>query len=173
MHMPNNDNKYIDDLDFTILAHLQKEGRKPFSQIAQELGLAIGTVRNRVLRMLDDKTLNIIARVNPQRVGFNAYTTILVSIQPAFLGESSKIIAGFPEVSYLALITGDYDVMVDVMCRDTQHLMDFLINRLAKVEGIEDFKTMLILDVYQFAQPDLKLARQLASEKENELLQIR
>jgi Lrp/AsnC family transcriptional regulator, regulator for asnA, asnC and gidA len=171
--MANNDNKFIDDLDFTILAHLQKEGRKPFSQIAQELGLAIGTVRNRVLRMLEDKTLSIIARVNPQRVGFNAYTTILVSILPACLGESSKVIAEFPEVSYLALITGEFDVMVDVMCRDTQHLMDFLINRLAKVEGVKDFKTMLILDVYQFAQPDLKLARQLAPEIDKEPLNIR
>ena len=171
--MANNDEKYIDELDFTILAHLQQAGRKSFAKIAKELGLSVGTVRNRVLKMLDDKTVSIIARVNPQRVGFNAYTTILVSIQPDCLEESSKEIARFPEVSYLALITGEYDVMVDVMCRDTQHLMDFLMNRLAKVKGIKDFKTMLILDVYQFAQPDLKLARQLAPVKENELRPIR
>jgi Lrp/AsnC family transcriptional regulator for asnA, asnC and gidA len=171
--MTNHDDQYIDDLDFTILAHLQQDGRKPFAQIAKELGLAVGTIRNRVLKMLDDKTLSIIARVNPQRVGFNAYTTILVSIQPDCLGESSKEIARFPEVSYLSIITGEYDVMVDVMCRDTQHLKDFLINRLAKVKGLRDFKTMLILDVYQFSQPDLKLARHLTSEKGNEPHPIR
>lgn len=171
--MTNHDDHYIDDLDFAILAHLQQDGRKPFAKIAKELGLAVGTVRNRCLKMLDDKTLSIIARVNPQRVGFNAYTTILVSVQPDCLVESSKEIAQFPEVSYLSIITGEYDVMVDVMCRDTQHLKDFLINRLTRVKGIKDFKTMLILDVYQFAQPDLKLARQLAPEKGNEPPPIR
>ena len=171
--MANHDDQYIDDLDFTILAHLQEDGRKPFAQIAKELGLAVGTVRNRVLKMLEDKTLRIIARVNPQRVGFNAYTTILVSIQPEYLGESSKEIARFPEVSYLSIITGEYDVMVDVMCRDTQHLKDFLINRLAKVKGIKEFKTMLILDVYQFAQPDLRLARDLAPNNVNQTTPIR
>jgi Lrp/AsnC family transcriptional regulator for asnA, asnC and gidA len=163
--MANNGDEYIDDLDFTILAHLQEDGRKPFAQIAKELGVSVGTVRNRVLKMLEDKTLSIIARVNPQRVGFDAYTTILVSIEPEFLGESSKEIAQFPEVSYLSIITGEYDVMVDVMCRDTQHLKDFLINRLARVKGIKEFKTMLILNVYKIAQPDLRLAKHLAPEK--------
>ncbi len=158
--------EYIDDLDFTILAHLQEDGRKPFTQIAKELDVSVGTVRNRVLKMLEDRTLSIIARVNPQRVGFDAYTTILVSIEPEFLGDSSKEIAQFPEVSYLAIITGEYDVMVDVMCRDTQHLKDFLINRLARVKGIKEFKTMLILNVAKIAQPDLRLAKHLAPEKD-------
>jgi Lrp/AsnC family transcriptional regulator for asnA, asnC and gidA len=163
------ENVYIDDLDFSILEHLQEDGRKPFAQIANELGVAVGTVRNRVLKMFEDNTLSIIARVNPQRVGFNAYTTILVSIEPEYLEESSHEIARFPEVSYLSIITGEYDVMVDVMCRNTQHLKDFLINRLAKVKGIKELKTMLILHVLKFSQPDLRLGRDFATDRGNEL----
>ncbi len=167
--MANHEDQYIDELDFAILAQLQVDGRKPFAQIAKELGLAVGTVRNRVLKMLEDKTLRIIARVNPHRVGFNAYTTILVSVQPKYLKEVAEEIARFPEISYLSIITGDYDVMVDVMCRDTQHLKEFLTNRLAKVKGINTFKTMLILDVYQITQPDLSLAKRLSSDYEEPL----
>lgn len=171
--MDNNETTYIDDLDFSILAHLQEDGRKAFSQIAKELGVSVGTVRNRVLKMLEDKSLNIIARVDPHRVGFDAYTTILVSIEPDCLDESSQVIAQFPEVSYLASITGEYDVMVDVMCRHTQHLKDFLTNRLAKVKGVKEYQTMFILHVYKIAQPDLRLAKSLAPAKDVAPIQIR
>jgi Lrp/AsnC family transcriptional regulator for asnA, asnC and gidA len=169
----NADDDLIDELDFVILAHLQEDGRKSFTQIAKELDIAVGTVRNRVIKLIENKTLRIVARVDPHRVGFKAPATIMISIFPENLAESSEAIASFPEVSYVSIVTGPYNVMVDVMCRDARHLTDFLVHRLAKIKGVRDYQTLLILHVFQFAQPDLKIAKSIDPSKISEHMVVR
>lgn len=61
-----------------------------------------------------------------------------------------------PEVSFLALTSGDYDLEVDVMCRDNNHLVAF-VNRISEIDGIHQTKTTIYFKVYKYAQPDLKL----------------
>jgi Lrp/AsnC family transcriptional regulator for asnA, asnC and gidA len=157
--MPNDNGVYIDDLDFAILNLVQKDGRMSFTDIAKSLGIAVGTVRNRFTKMIEEKTVQIIGRVNPHHVGFNAPATITISIEPQFMETAIQEIVNFPEVSYLSVLTGEYDVMLDVMCRDANHLTDFLLKRLAKVKGVKDFRSALILQIHKYAQPDLNLAR--------------
>jgi len=158
--MADSANTVVDELDFAILAHLQEDGRKSFTDIAKALGTSVGTIRNRVTRLLEDGTLRIIGRVNPYRVGFNAPATILLAIEPRCLEKAAREIAGFPEVSYISMLTGEFDLMVDVMCRDGNHLTDFLLHRLSKVNGVKNFQTSLILQIVKYAQPDLNLAKQ-------------
>jgi Lrp/AsnC family transcriptional regulator for asnA, asnC and gidA len=112
----------VDALDLAILKHLQDDGRRSFTEIATCLNVAVGTVRNRLKRLLTDQTVRIVPRINPQRVGFHAPATILISIEPTLHEEAITEIATFPEVSWLASLTGEYDVVVDVMCRDIDHL---------------------------------------------------
>jgi Lrp/AsnC family transcriptional regulator for asnA, asnC and gidA len=157
MEMQKKVNVYIDELDFAILSLLQGDGRMSFTDIAKKLGIAVGTVRNRFAKLIEDKTVQIIGRINPHYVGFNAPATISVSIEPQYLEEAIEEIAKFPEVSYLSVLTGEYDVMVDVMCRDANHLTEFLLKRLARVKGVRDFRTALILQIHKYAQPDLNL----------------
>ena len=159
--MANRDDEhvFVDDLDFAILAHLQEDGRKSLTNIAKDLGTAVGTIRNRLARMLEEGTLKIIGRVNPYRVGFNSPATLLIRVDPAFIEAAMEEISGFPEVSYLSLLTGEFDLMVDVMCRDSDHLTDFLLHRLTKVKGVKDYQASIILRVAKYAQPDLNLAK--------------
>ena len=56
----------LDELNFQLLLHLQKDGRKSFTELAEELGVSVGTVRNRVTRLIEDKTLQITGRVDPE-----------------------------------------------------------------------------------------------------------
>jgi Lrp/AsnC family transcriptional regulator, regulator for asnA, asnC and gidA len=152
-------NYLVDELDIAILKHLQKDGRKSFTDIAKALGTAVGTIRNRVTKMVDEDTVRIIGRVNPYRVGFNSPATINVSVQPRLIGEAINEISECPEVSYIALVTGEYNLIVDVMCRDGNHLTDFLVNRLPHVTGVVNFQTSIVLRIHKFAQPDLNLVK--------------
>ncbi len=147
----------VDDLDLVILTHLQVDGRKSFTDIAKSIGVAVGTVRNRVSRMVDDGVLHIFGRVIPYKVGFNAPTTILVAVSPQHFEDAVQELLKFPEVSYLAQITGEFDLMMDVMCRDVDHLTDLINNRLHKIIGVTDVQTSFVLRVYRYAQPDLNL----------------
>ena len=158
MHM-NKNNIILDDLDFAILSCLQKDGRMSFTIIAKKLKVSIGTVRTRFNKLIEDGTINIIGRVNPGKVGFNSYAHIAVYVRPATLKEKiARSISKMPEVSFLAGTSGDYDLEVDVMCRNNEHLVAF-INKLSTLEGVHQTKTTVYFKVYKYAQPDLNLLK--------------
>lgn len=151
----------LDQLDFEIVSCLQQDGRMSFTDMAERLGVSVGTVRTRLNKLVEEGTINIIGRVAPEKVGFNAYAHIAVYVRPATLKESlAKKIAKLPEVSFLAMTSGDYDLEVDVMCRDNDHLMEF-VGRLSAINGVNQTKTTLYFKVYKYAQPDLALLRKV------------
>jgi Lrp/AsnC family transcriptional regulator for asnA, asnC and gidA len=156
MHEDNTND--LDPTDFAILKQLQKDGRKSFTEIAEELNLSIGTIRKRVNKLVDDKTLEIVGRVAPERVGFHVYAHIFVSIRPANLIESvANQIAKLSEVSFVAMTSGEYELEVNVMCRDNDHLVQLMNTHLHQIEGIQKTQTNMYLKVFKIAQPDLNL----------------
>jgi Lrp/AsnC family transcriptional regulator for asnA, asnC and gidA len=157
--MEKNNNHTLDSLDFAILSYLQKDGRMSFTVIAKKLKVSIGTIRTRFNKLIEDGTINIIGRVNPDKVGFGAYAHIAVYIRPITLNEKvANIISKKPEVSFLAMTSGDYDLEVDVMCRNNDHLVEFM-NDIAKIEGVFQTTTTMYFKVYKYAQPDLNLLK--------------
>ena len=104
--------------------------------------------------------ISIIGRVDPDKVGFRSYAHISVFVRPATLNESvAEKIAKMPEVSFLAMTSGDYDLEVNVMCRDNNHLVDF-VNRISQLKGVHQTKTTFYFKVFKYAQPDLQLLRE-------------
>lgn len=150
----------LDDLDFQILSFLQQDGRMSFTVMAEKLGVSIGTIRTRFNKLTEDGAIQLIGRVDPEKVGFRCYAQIAVFVRPAtFRDKVAKKIAILPEVSFLALTSGEFDLEVDVMCRDNNHLVDF-VNRISEMEGVNQTNTTIYLKVYKYAQPDLKLAKE-------------
>ena len=157
--MTTNGSIILDKLDFEILSFLQEDGRMSFTVIADKLNVSIGTIRTRFNKLIADGTVNIIGRVDPDKVGFRCYAHIAVFVRPATLKEKvAQKISKLPEVSFLAMTSGDYDLEVDVMCRDNNHLVDF-VNDISKIEGVHQTKTTIYFKVYKYAQPDLKLLK--------------
>ena len=149
----------LDDLDFQILSFLQQDGRMSFTVIAEKLNVSIGTIRTRFNKLIDEGTISIIGRVDPDKVGFHCYAQIAVYVRPATMKEKvAGIIAKLPEVSFLAMTSGEYDLEVDVMCRDNNHLVQF-VEGISMLEGVEQTKTTIYFKVYKYAQPDLKLLK--------------
>lgn len=148
----------LDELDFSILVLLQKDGRMSFTEMASELGVSISNIRNRVAKLIEDKTIQIVGRVNPEKVGFHAYAHIKISVRPANMIDSvANELLKLPEVSFLAVTSGEYDLEVDVMCRDNNHLLQVVNNWISKINGVYHTKTDMYFKVLKYAQPDLKL----------------
>ncbi|MBI3159930.1 MAG: Lrp/AsnC family transcriptional regulator [Chloroflexi bacterium] len=141
----------LDPIDTAIITHLQQDGRKPFTDIAKELGVSEGTVRNRVNRLVKERILQVVGMVDPYQLGFDAPALIGVSVSPPDIDRAAAEIAELPEVSYLIMVSGDFDLYVEVMCRDRDHLATFLNERLRKVEGVQRTETFLILKTYKLA----------------------
>jgi Lrp/AsnC family transcriptional regulator for asnA, asnC and gidA len=146
-----------DEIDFAIINFLQNDGRTSFTVIAEKLALSIGTIRTRFNRLLEDKVITIVGRVDPGRVGFRSYAHVAVYVRPAALKEQvANAIMIMPEVSFLAGTFGEYDLEVDVMCRDNDHLVA-VVNQISTIEGVFQTKTTIYFKVYKYAQPDLGL----------------
>ncbi|MBK9456219.1 MAG: Lrp/AsnC family transcriptional regulator [Chitinophagales bacterium] len=150
----------LDDLDYKILEKLIKDGRKSFTDIADELNVSVGTIRNRFNVFVENELLTIIGRVNPDKIGFHTYAQILIKVRPVDkVTQVADNIANLPEVSFLAMTTGAYDLEVNVMCRDNEHLVQLMTNHITKMDGIFESATNIYFKVYKYAQPDLYLLK--------------
>lgn len=148
-------NGALDKLDIDILAQLHDNGRRSFTEIAEDLQVATNTVRNRVNRMINDETLTIVGRLNPNKVGFGAYANVFIAVEPARHIEAvSEELVALSETSFVAMVFGDFDLMVDVMCVDMNHLTELLTAKIQRIPYVTRTKTIIVSKVYKYKQPD-------------------
>ncbi len=148
-HNPKEDsqNGKINDIDHQIIGFLQEDGRIPLAQIAKQLGVSTGMVRLRYQRLVEKGVLQVVAITNPMLVGQSKMAFIGIKADGHRLREIAEEVSAFEEVIYLVLLTGSYDLMAEVVCSDKNHLLNFLTNKLYKVEGIRDSETFMFLDI--------------------------
>lgn len=140
-----------DTLDLAILETLRSDGRKPYTEIAQALGVSEGTVRNRVARLVEKGVMQVVGLIDPVRMGYDAPAMIGVNVHNADIDEVAKQIASFPEVSYLIMVSGGFDLVVEVICRDRAHFTNFINHKLRKIPGVAQTQSFFILRTVKMA----------------------
>lgn len=141
----------MDDLDLAIIEQLQGNGRIPFTDVAKNLNVTEGTIRNRVAKLIESKTIQIVGLIDPHRAGYDTPALIGVTVTPPYLEDAAAQIAAMPEVSYLIMVSGEYDLMVEVFCRNREQLASLIRDRLQKVTGVQRTQTFSILHTYKMA----------------------
>ncbi|MBL7062763.1 MAG: Lrp/AsnC family transcriptional regulator [Anaerolineae bacterium] len=141
----------MDETDRAIIARLQYDGRTPFTDIAAELGIAEGTVRRRVKRLSESGVLQIVGIVEPQFLGWNAAGMIGVTVQAGQVDAVAHQIAQFPEVSYLFMVSGEFDLFIEIYCKDMDHFVSFLNQKLQQVPGVQRTQSFMILKMYKLS----------------------
>ncbi len=141
----------LDAIDQDIISHLQYDGRKPFTEIATAIGISEGSVRRRVKRLTESGLLQIVGIVEPQFLDWNAAGIIGVNVQAGKIESAAKEIARFPEVTYLFMASGGFDLFVEVYCRDQEHFVIFLNETLQQVPGVLRTDTFMILKMYKLS----------------------
>ncbi len=137
----------ITELDKRIIEHLQVDGRRAFTQIAADLGVSEAAVRARTNRLIERGILQIVGVTDPLKLGFHQEAMIGVRCQADRLLEVAAEINEFPEVDYLVVSAGSYDLLVEVVCEDTDALLRFLTEKLRRVEGVRETETFVYLRV--------------------------
>ena len=137
----------MDDIDLQIIKFLNEDGRTPFSQIAKRLDVSTGMIRQRYHRLVQDGLLQVVAVTNPMLMGFTTMAHIGVKADGGRLQEIADQIAAFEEVIYLVLLSGSYDLHIEVVCRDNAHLLEFLTHKLNSVEGVKDSETFICMQI--------------------------
>ena len=140
-----------DQLDREIIHILQVDGRMPYTEIAARLDVSEGTVRQRIKRLTEAGILQIVGIVEPQHMGWNAAGLVAVTVQSGQIDSVAEEVAQFPEVSYLFMASGEFDLFVEVYCRDREHFVEFLSSKLHKVSGIVRTQTYMIMKMYKLS----------------------
>jgi Lrp/AsnC family transcriptional regulator for asnA, asnC and gidA len=142
---------HLDETDRAIIAQLQYDGRMSFTDIAAELDLSEGTVRRRVKNLTESGVLQVVAVVEPQFLGWNAAGMIGITVQAGQIEAVADQLAQFPEVSYLFMASGEFDLFVEVFCKDREHFVSFLNDKLHRVAGVQRTQTFMILKMYKLS----------------------
>ncbi|MGI6609916.1 MAG: Lrp/AsnC family transcriptional regulator [Limnochordia bacterium] len=137
----------LDDLDRKILRYLQQDGRMPFTAIATALNLAEGTVRKRVNRLIDEGVLKITGVLDPSKVGVQTLAIVGVKLTGAEVEEVVAQLEMLPEVRYMAICTGAYDVIMEVVVSNMEDLYAFLTKTLRAIPGVSSSDTSLVMKV--------------------------
>ena len=137
----------LDETDRQIISALQQDGRATFAQIAQQLKVSPGMVRVRYNRLADLGVLHVVAITNPLRMGYQTMAMIGIKAQGEKLLEVANQIAALEEVIYLIVVSGAYDIIAEVVCRDHNHLLQFLTERLYKIEGVRSSESFMHLKI--------------------------
>jgi Lrp/AsnC family transcriptional regulator for asnA, asnC and gidA len=145
--MEQNNKSSIDELDQRIIEALQLDGRRPFTKLAAELGISEASVRQRVANLINNQVMQIVAITNPLKMGFSLAGMIGIRVSGERMLEVAKEIAAFDEVIYLIICAGSFDLLAEVVCRDNDHLLSFLTDKLYKVPGVQQTETFMYLRV--------------------------
>src|SRR5712692_6885636 len=146
MDQHNNKNS-IDEIDQRIIEALQMDGRRPFTKIAADLGISEASVRQHVANLINNQVMQIVAITNPIKLGFSLASMIGIRVSGDHLLEAAQEISTFDEVIYLIICTGSFDLLAEVVCRDNDHLLSFLTEKLYKVQGVQQAETFMYLRV--------------------------
>ncbi len=137
----------IDEIDIKILRELQEDARKSLKEIAEKVGVAEGTVYNRINKM---KRIGLIKKFIPvidySLLGYDIIAVIGVMAEGGYLVEIEKEIAKEGNVTAVYDVTGEYDMLVVAKFKDRKSLNDF-VKKLAGMEKVKKTYTMLVLNV--------------------------
>jgi Lrp/AsnC family transcriptional regulator for asnA, asnC and gidA len=132
-------------LDKRIIEHLQQDGRRPFTQIAADLGVSEAAVRARTNRLVERGILQVVGVTDPLKLGFQQQAMIGVRCESNRLLEVADAVSAFPEVDYVVITAGPFDLLIEVVCEDNEALLQFLTEKLRAVDGVRETETFVYL----------------------------
>ncbi len=127
-----------------LVEELQRDGRRSYAALAEVVGLSEAAVRQRVRRLLEDNVMQIVAVTDPLTVGFTRQALVGIRAD-GNLREIADKLAGLPELEYVVVCAGSFDILVELVCEDDEHLLRVLDDSVRSIEGVREAETFVYL----------------------------
>jgi len=137
----------LDETDLNIIEALRKDGRVAFAQIAEQLGVSPGMIRQRYTRLVKQGFLKVVAITNPIRMGYKTMAMIGIRVDGSKLLNVAEKISKLDEVIYLVISSGRFDIFAEVVCRDHEDLLRFITEKLSTVDGVRESESFMHLKI--------------------------
>lgn len=135
----------LDKIDRKIIILLQENGRRTNADIARFISMSEATVKNRINRLIKSGTLKILAVLNPQVLGYLTDITVLIQVQPGQLEKVGKKLLTLNEVVYLSYVTGNVDIIIEVLLQKPDELFEFISKTLGGISEIRSTESDYIM----------------------------
>ena len=146
--------KRVDDTNKAIIKALS-DGRRPYSAVAEELGITENTVRSRVNRMIDEGLLRITALVDPSMLPGVQVVVMGVKLKTMELERKAREFSALRGVFSASVVTGRYDLIVQLQLSEEEglSLLDFFKSELVKVAEVQEVETFGVYQSHQLWIP--------------------
>tara|TARA_B100000029_G_scaffold323085_1_gene315451 strand:- start:884 stop:1375 length:492 start_codon:yes stop_codon:yes gene_type:complete len=136
----------LDETDRRIISVLQNDARASMRSIAEQAGVSLGTVSNRVRRLEEARVIRgYSVQLDPELSGWELTVVIGLRIQKGRLIEIQEKIAKDNRVYGAYDVTGEFDSMIIARARDRRDLDD-LSKNVISIDGVESSVTHLVLN---------------------------
>lgn len=137
-------NGALDDVSKAIIEQLQQDGRRPYAAIGKAVGLSEAAVRQRVQRLQESGVIQIVAVTDPMQMGFARAAMIGVNVRGDVETVADKL-ENMPEVAYLVICAGRYDILAELVTEDDEHLLDITNRRIRAIPEVRSTETFVYL----------------------------
>ena len=134
----------LDEVSKKIIEQLQKDGRKSYAEIGKVVGLSEAAVRQRVQKLTESGVMQIVAVTDPLRLGFSRQAMIGIKCT-GDVSEIAEALSQISSIDYVVLTAGSFDIMVEVVCEDDDHLIALLNQRIRNIPGVVSSETFVYL----------------------------
>lgn len=138
----------IDGIDKEILRDLMEDARKPILQIANKIGISGAAIHQR-LRKLEQAGVISGSKfiVDTKVLGYSTMAFIGIYLEKASSNpEVVKELKKIPEVLECHYTTGNWSILIKIICRDNEHLMQLLNKKIQSIDGVSRTETYISLE---------------------------
>lgn len=129
--------------DRAIIRLLQRNARISYAELSRATGIPESTVRRRMERLQQRGIIQFAMLADPGKLGYELRAVVGLRIDLTQLDQINEALRAMPEVSFAGLVTGSYDMILQVIVRSQEALVD-LAKRLAAIPGIRSTETFLM-----------------------------
>ena len=134
----------LDDVSRQIIALLQVDGRASYASIGKAVGLSEAAVRSRVQKLTESGVMQVVAVTDPLEMGFDRQAMIGIRASGPLEPLAAEL-AELPEVIYVVITAGSFDLLIEVICESDLHLLDLVSTRLRSRDDVASTETFLYL----------------------------
>lgn len=137
----------LDEVDRSLLRLLQEDGRASIRSVADRAHISRTNAYARTSRLLEDGVIRgFSARVDHELAGFGASAYITLTIVQNSWRTVREELLKLPEVEHMALVSGDFDVLLLVHAADNRALRDLVLTRLHNLSNVLSTRTLLVFE---------------------------
>ena len=137
----------VDDLDLKLLSELKKDGSISIPLLAKKLNINASVLYSRIKRLIKKKMIKkFTIDIDEVQLGFGVKAYVGINRDPKFKAAIHENLLKIAEIDRIIEVTGRFDLMVGVLAEDLEQLHSIVVDKIGKIDGIQNTETFVELE---------------------------